>query len=463
MLRLSSLQATNAKCLGEVRLDLDPRWNVILGDNACGKSTLLKAMAVACLGRFATEVEQSEWLRQGATSLGLEIALEGTLEEAPELEGGVPALALATDRLLFKSLEAQGAKGESASYDRRWEVSASGEQNYGSALGFAGGDLTPVVYGKASSLSLGGVTPVVFIPALRLTGTSPDSIKVTLERAPSPSSIRAEVISRAVRGTDSVGDIFTRLGQAYLRESVSRLQKDPTHQCEYASYQEAVRRFMPSYDLQPFSIAQGRIDITNKRCKVPFGRLSDGEKSSLGIVLRVVEGVLYSRAAFTLDQLDQPAIILIDELDAHLHPSWQRTIIRRLNSLCPKAQFIVATHSPLVLSGLVGLKTSFAIHRLIPSEQGVRSESVTSRGGALLGEDLPALLGKLFGTTDLPERVQELQHDIAQLLQKADEAGLSPDEEARLDKAQSELDWLSGLGSEPGQVAGGKTPSPCPR
>ncbi|MBI5368704.1 MAG: AAA family ATPase [Planctomycetes bacterium] len=454
MLRLSSLRASNLKCLGEVHMDLDPRWNVILGDNASGKSTLLKAMAVASLGRFPTQVEEAEWLRQGTKSLALEIELAGERREAPGLMESdpnkstpeSPAGSSASDSVCFKCLESLDPGVEDPAQNRRWEVRKSGAR----------------IYETAGSIALGEKTPVVFIPALRPTGTGSDSIRASLEPAPSPSAIRAEMINRAIQGVDPIGSIFTRLGQAYLRASIDQLQKVPTHQLEYATYQEAVRKFMPSYELLPYSISQGRVDITNDRCQVPFGRLSDGEKSSLGIVLRVVEGILYSRAVLDPVQLDQPAIIIIDELDAHLHPAWQRTIIRRLNMLCPAAQFIVATHSPLVLTGLVGLKTSFALHRLIPSKEGVQSESVTSQDGALLGDSLLGLLGKLFGTTDLPERVQELQDQIALLLQKADEPGLKPDEEARLDELQSELDCLSGLRSEPGHVGGRGTPTPSP-
>jgi predicted ATP-binding protein involved in virulence len=46
------------------------------------------------------------------------------------------------------------------------------------------------------------------------------------------------------------------------------------------------------------------------------------------------------------------AVVLIDELDLHLHPTWQRALIPALKSTFPNIQFIVTTHSPLVLSGL---------------------------------------------------------------------------------------------------------------
>jgi predicted ATP-dependent endonuclease of OLD family len=49
------------------------------------------------------------------------------------------------------------------------------------------------------------------------------------------------------------------------------------------------------------------------------------------------------------DTFEQPAIVLIDELDSHLHPEWQRTIISTLSKQFPATQFIVTTHSPLLV------------------------------------------------------------------------------------------------------------------
>ena len=51
------------------------------------------------------------------------------------------------------------------------------------------------------------------------------------------------------------------------------------------------------------------------------------------------------------DLASQPAIVLIDEIDAHLHPSWQQKIIGLLREYFPGVQFVVTAHSPLVVAG----------------------------------------------------------------------------------------------------------------
>lgn len=78
-------------------------------------------------------------------------------------------------------------------------------------------------------------------------------------------------------------------------------------------------------------------------------QLSQGEKSLMAMV-----GDIARRLAMMNPKLDNPlqgkGIILIDEIDMHLHPQWQRQIIQRLQVTFPNCQFILTTHSPLVIS-----------------------------------------------------------------------------------------------------------------
>jgi predicted ATP-dependent endonuclease of OLD family len=49
---------------------------------------------------------------------------------------------------------------------------------------------------------------------------------------------------------------------------------------------------------------------------------------------------------------DGYALVLIDEVDAHMHPRWQQVLVRRLKQVFPNVQFIASTHSPLIVGGL---------------------------------------------------------------------------------------------------------------
>ena len=66
-------------------------------------------------------------------------------------------------------------------------------------------------------------------------------------------------------------------------------------------------------------------------------------------------GILLQRlyeTPLTVPPLDRYALVLIDEIDAHMHPSWQRSLVDTLKELFPNVQFIATTHSPLIVAGL---------------------------------------------------------------------------------------------------------------
>jgi hypothetical protein len=96
--------------------------------------------------------------------------------------------------------------------------------------------------------------------------------------------------------------------------------------------------------------SEGRIlfDVAGER--VSTLALSDGYRSVLALtgdlVWRLMQAFPKSE-----DPLGEEGVVLIDELDIHLHPKWQRTIAGWLRALFPNLQFIVATHSPLLAAG----------------------------------------------------------------------------------------------------------------
>jgi len=83
---------------------------------------------------------------------------------------------------------------------------------------------------------------------------------------------------------------------------------------------------------------------------IPITQLSDGFRSIIALA-----GDLIWRLLQTFSHLEDPrkasGIVLIDELDIHLHPVWQRSIAKKLREVFPNLQFFVATHSPFIAAG----------------------------------------------------------------------------------------------------------------
>ena len=86
---------------------------------------------------------------------------------------------------------------------------------------------------------------------------------------------------------------------------------------------------------------------------MPVGSLGDGYQATLAWILDFVGQALLFNPL--LPGRDLSGIILLDELEQHLHPLWQREIVQRLSKHFPQVQFICTSHSPLCAGGLADL------------------------------------------------------------------------------------------------------------
>ena len=148
--------------------------------------------------------------------------------------------------------------------------------------------------------------------------------------------------------------------------------------------------------------AEGRILFNDHGTMVSTAGLSDGYRSVLGLGGDLVWRMI---AAFPKSEnpLKEPGIVLIDELDIHLHPTWQRNIAGWLRTQFPNIQFIVTTHSPMVAAGAGSDALTLKIGRdsapVVPVTQGLFSMDVDdilkSEAFGLVSTFSPETEGKL--------------------------------------------------------------------
>jgi hypothetical protein len=98
---------------------------------------------------------------------------------------------------------------------------------------------------------------------------------------------------------------------------------------------------------------------------------------------------------FQRDWKDQPAIILIDEIENHLHPLWQRRVIPALVEDFPNAQIFAATHSPFVVGGL----KAGQVHRLYRNQDGILNAGQPNEEG-IIGWTMDEILRGFMGVDD---------------------------------------------------------------
>lgn len=155
-----------------------------------------------------------------------------------------------------------------------------------------------------------------------------------------------------------------------------------------------------------------RISIRKKAKSYEFLQLSDGEKCLIALL-----GDLAQRLAIANPAMDNPlkgeAIVFIDELELHMHPAWQSLLINRLLKTFPNCQFIITTHSPLVL-GEVNPESIWIMSEDDPPYHPERS----------YGMDASEVLEEVMKAGSRSSKVEEAIEKVAELIdtEKFDEA-----------------------------------------
>lgn len=127
---------------------------------------------------------------------------------------------------------------------------------------------------------------------------------------------------------------------------------------ELSAMREAVKDALPDFENLSFDGLKSEVTVTRKTDgqKLSFWQLSDGYRAMLALILdlarrmAIANGERYTAEGRSI--LSSPAIVLIDEIELHLHPGWQQTVLPSLLEIFPNTQFIVSTHSPQVLSSI---------------------------------------------------------------------------------------------------------------
>ena len=133
--------------------------------------------------------------------------------------------------------------------------------------------------------------------------------------------------------------------------------------------------------------------------EIPFDSLSGGEQASFLLAADLARRLMLECPSTPL--AEAPGIVCIDEIELHLHPSWQRKILRTLIETFPGCQFVVSTHSPQVIAGVAARH----IRLITPGENGVRE---VSHPIASKGHDSNYVLKGILDTPERDDAVSQL-------------------------------------------------------
>ncbi|MDM8565461.1 AAA family ATPase [Candidatus Halobeggiatoa sp. HSG11] len=165
---------------------------------------------------------------------------------------------------------------------------------------------------------------------------------------------------------------------------------------------------------------QGDLCIEKNGTDLNINQLSAGEKMLLILVADLARRLIVANPE-SENPLHGDGVILIDEIDLHLHPSWQRKIVPCLMEIFPNCQFIISTHSPLILGTIQ--------HESVTILDNFQPIKITPH---TLGRDNNSILYDLMGVTKRPEKIQKQLDKFYELL-----------DEDKKEEAQNILDDLS--------------------
>lgn len=153
---------------------------------------------------------------------------------------------------------------------------------------------------------------------------------------------------------------------------------------------------------------------------MPHGSLGDGYRAMIALISDLIGWALLHDAKMLFE--DITGIVLIDEIEQHLHPDWQRKIVRLLNDQFPKIQFIFTTHSPLVAanaSRLLDNEFSSKIFHLGQENDHVVSSEVEENLGEL---DIDQVL-----SSEAFDHILNINPEVAEVLREASKLAAKDD------------------------------------
>lgn len=184
---------------------------------------------------------------------------------------------------------------------------------------------------------------------------------------------------------------------------------------EYEAFKTIVAEFMKyngDLDAAPeiyYSRQLNQMVYCEGSLTMPIFNLSAGYQSLLWIVMNLACRLALLNPEAVCEWKDIPGIVIIDEIDMHLHPKWQWNIIKALEKTFPSIQFILATHSPIVISSC---KSEHLLR--------IDGEQEAMYLGAAYGYSVQDVLTMRQGTTDRMEEVKNLRVQFEDAIERDD-------------------------------------------
>lgn len=378
---ISELNIKNYRKFSNYNVKFDKKLSVLIGKNGTGKTSILEALTVA-VGTFFFGIE-------GVKSLGIRPSDVNkryfNIGEDVEVKKQFPVE-------IF-------AKGTINNFDVEWSRTLNSSK--GKTTSINAKEMTKISGEYQERLMKGDTTLILPMLAYYGTGRLWDDHREKWSKKIRENT-RVNGYIDCLDGRANIKlllDFFKRMSL----KSINNGKDNMTFIAVKGSMEKCFRRLTGIDDVKvmvnpdTFGIEIKYNSVDEGVIQIPLEQLSDGYRCALSLI-----GDIAYRMATLNPQLknkvleETPGIVMIDEVDLHLHPEWQQHILKDLTETFPKVQFIVTTHAPAIIN-------STEYGKLLVLE----TNKVDYLGTNAYGQDVNTIIKSYMGSSIRPLAIQE--------------------------------------------------------
>ncbi len=385
-MRIDRLEIENFKKYSQQTFDLHPHFTLFAGANGAGKTTVLDALAVAA----------AVWLVDPPDT-----TLANSRREIYQSDVRVVAEQQG-DRIQFREVRpvkvtATGRIGDTEPISWTRQIRANGSRTSNADAKVAVGCIRDWYARDAAGED-------VLCPVLAYYGAG---------RAWLPSHSRAEKIKEGpARRWAAFYDCFNErirfggLRSWFKKEAIERGNRSGQWREGFEAVRQAIVGCVPGASDVWFDTDRDQIVLPVDGMAQPFDNLSAGQRMLTAMIADLAIKAVTQNAFLPPGEVlkQTPGLVLIDELDVHLHPTWQRRVARDLKDTFPAIQFVCTSHSPQVIG------------ELLPEELRYLDGDEVTTPVRSFGIDSSRILEELMGAKPRNETVEALLTRLSDLI-----------------------------------------------
>ena len=335
-MQIDRIEIENFRCFEHFTAKFHKELTVIVGNNGCGKSTLLDAVSIA-IGTFLTGFDDV-----GGYGLSKDDALNkcydmgSVVELQPQFPVAIEASGSLCGQQITWKRELHSAEGRTTIVDAKEMTSISSKLQ--SRIRNGEKPLLPLIsyYGTGRLWAQKREKRNMGLAKFNRQMGYMDC----LEAASNEKMMRKWFEKMTIQSASS-GKVAPEL--TAVKSAIAQCFQSIT------GYQDVEVQF--NLDTHELDIVYRDNDLEHRR--YPMKSLSDGYKNTLSMVADIAYRMAVLNPWLLENVLSETTgIVLIDEVDLHLHPRWQQRILRDLRTIFPKVQFIASTHAPSVINSV---------------------------------------------------------------------------------------------------------------